>query len=86
MSSSARKSEKEFVATTIWFTDDSPCVALGDGREIKVPLQFYPRLNRATVRQGKNGEVIGLGPAVHWADIDEDLSVEGIVLRIPARL
>ena len=50
-----------------------------------MPLQFYPRPNRATVRQGENEELIGLGPAVHWPDIDEDLSAEGIVLRIPAR-
>jgi Protein of unknown function (DUF2442) len=85
MSSSARKSEKEFIATRVWCTDDSLYVQLDDGREIKVPLEFYPRLNKATPKQREKYELIGLGTGIHWPEIDEDLSVEGIVLGIPAR-
>ena len=85
MSSSAKKVEKEFVAVKVWCTEDSFCVQLDDGREIKVPLEFYPRLNEATPKQREKYELNGLGTGIHWPDIDEDLSVEGIVLGIPAR-
>lgn len=60
-------------------------VALDDGREISVPLEFYPRLNSATKDQREKYELIGLGTGIHWSEIDEDLSVEGIVFGIPAR-
>jgi hypothetical protein len=85
MSSSASKVEKEFIATDVWFKEDSLFVRLDDGREIKVPLEFYPRLNRATPKQRDHFEIIGMGTGIHWPEIDEDLSVEGIVLGIPAR-
>jgi hypothetical protein len=55
---------------------------LSDGREIKTPLVFYPRLNNASDKQRKNFELIGLGTAIHWPEIDEDLSVKGIVLGL----
>jgi hypothetical protein len=86
MSSSAKKLDHEFTATRVWFSDDSLFVALDDGREVKVPLEFYPRLNKANSKQRENYKLLGLGTAIHWPDIDEDLSVEGIVLGIPARI
>jgi hypothetical protein len=86
MSSSAKKLDHEFIATKVWFSDDSLHVALDDGREVKVPLEFYPTLNKATQKQRENYELIGLGTAIHWPDVDQDLSVEGIVLGIPARV
>lgn len=77
---------KEFVAVRVWFEeDDFLCVELDDGREIKVPLEFYPRLNKATKGQRKKFEIFGNGTAIHWPELDEDLSVQGIVLGIPAR-
>ena len=85
MNSTAKKIEYEFVASKILFTDDSLIVILDDGREIKVPLEFYPRLNQASQKQRENCELIGMGTGIHWPEIDEDLSVEGIVLGIPAR-
>ena len=85
MSSSARKIEPDFMAMKVWFDEESLFVKLDDGREIKVPLEFYPRLNKATKRQRENHELIGQGTGIHWPDVDEDLSIEGIVLGIPSR-
>jgi hypothetical protein len=85
MNSLAKKLDHEFVAINIWFTENQLHVALDDGREISVPLEFYPRLNSASKEQREKFELIGLGTGIHWAEIDEDLSVEGIVLGIPMR-
>jgi len=85
MSSLATKSNHEFIATGVWFLEDKLHVALDEGREISVPLEFYPRLNSATKEQREKYELIGLGTGIHWSEIDEDLSVEGIVFGIPAR-
>lgn len=84
MSSSAKKVEPEFIATKVSFTDDAICVQLSDGREITVPLEFYPKLKLATKKQRENYKLIGVGTGIHWPEIDEDLSVEGIVLGRPA--
>jgi len=84
MSSTQKRSleclELDFSATQINFTDDSICLVLSDGREVKAPLEFYPRLKNATKEQRENFQLIGLGSGIHWPDLDEDLSVEGIVL------
>ena len=71
-----------FVATDVTITDDFICLTMSDGREVKTPLLFYPRLKNAKSTQRKNFELIGLGTAIHWPDIDEDLSVKGIVLGL----
>ncbi len=83
-SSLAKKFEPVFVATDVWFTDDSICLQLADGREVKTPLAFYPRLKNATSAQLKKYRLIGLGTGIHWENLDEDLSVEGIVLGRPS--
>lgn len=85
MSFLAKRTEQDSVATKVRFEEDSLVLELNDGREIKVPLEFYPRLNKATKKQRVNYEIIGQGTVIHWPDIDEDLSVEGILLGIPAR-
>lgn len=85
MNSLAKKLDHEFIATNIWFTENQIHVALDDGREISIPLEFYPRLNKASKEQREKFEIIGLGTGIHWSEIDEDLSVEGIVLGIPMR-
>jgi uncharacterized protein DUF2442 len=64
----------------VWFDDDNIWLALEDGRQISAPLAFYPRLLNATKEQRENYEFIGPGIGIHWEDLDEDLSVEGIVL------
>lgn len=62
------------------FTKDIICLILSDGREVKTPLEFYPILAKATEAQLKNYRLIGDGSGIHWNDLDEDLSVESIVL------
>ena len=88
MSSLARKIEPyhEPIATSVSFLDDFLCLQLTDGREIKVPLSFYPRLMKATKQQRENFQICGMGTGIYWPDVDEDLSVEGIVDGIPARM
>lgn len=66
------------------FDSDRIIVDLMDGRTIAVPLAFYPRLLNATPEQRRNWEVAGSGYGIHWPDIDEDLSTEGLLRGIPA--
>ena len=65
-------------------TEDELSVALMDGRTIVVPLAWYPRLANATPEQRGNWELAGAGYGIHWPDVDEDLSTEGLLLGIPA--
>ena len=60
-------------------TDDELTVALMDGRRISVPLAWYPRLFDATPAQRANWEIAGGGYGIHWPEIDEDLSTEGLL-------
>lgn len=70
----------EVRAIKIWFDDDNIWLGLEDGRQVSAPLAFYPLLLNATKEQRENYELIGPGIGIHWEDLDEDLSVEGIVL------
>lgn len=70
----------EVRALNVWFDDDNIWLGLEDGRQVSAPLAFYPRLLNATKEQRANYEIIGPGIGIHWEDLDEDLSVEGIVL------
>ena len=68
--------------------DDSRLtVELMDGRLIGVPLAWYPRLANATPEQRNHWELAGAGYGIHWPDIDEDLSTEGLLLgrKAPAQ-
>src|SRR3954463_2740383 len=65
-------------------TKNALSVALRDGRTITVPLAWYPRLLNATAAQRKNWRVAGGGYGIHWPDIDEDLSTEGLLRGAPA--
>ncbi len=67
------------LATDVNFDDNFLIVTLSDAREIKVPLEWYPKLRNATNEQLKNWRVIGNGVGIHWDKIDEDLSVEGFL-------
>jgi len=66
------------------FTRDSLIVDLVDGRSVSVPLAWYPRLQSATAAQRTNWQVSGAGFGVHWPDVDEDLSVDGLLRGAPA--
>jgi hypothetical protein len=70
--------------TGVKFTDDELSVALMDGRTISVPLVWFPRLLNATVAQRSNWEISGGGYGIHWPEIDEDLSTEGLLRGAPA--
>jgi hypothetical protein len=70
----------EVRAMKVWFDDDNIWLGLEDGRQVSALLAFYPRLLNATKEQRENYEFIGPGIGIHWEDLDEDLSVEGIVL------
>ncbi len=65
-------------------TDDTLSVALMDGRTISVPLAWYPRLLNASKAELQNWQVSGGGYGIHWPDIDEDLSTEGLLRGAPA--
>ena len=65
-------------------TEDTLSVDLLDGRTISVPLAWYPRLLHATQAQRSNWRVAGGGFGIHWPDIDEDLSTEGLLRGAPA--
>jgi hypothetical protein len=60
--------------------DVSLTVDLADGRSITVPLAWYPRLFHGRAQERNNWRLIGRGVGIHWSDLDEDLSVEGIIL------
>lgn len=66
------------------FEDDALSVALMDGRVITVPLVWYPRLLEATEAERNNWQISGGGYGIHWPDIDEDLSTEGLLRGAPA--
>jgi hypothetical protein len=65
-------------------TEDSVFVELADGRTVSAPLAWYPRLLHATPQQRSNCVIAGAGYGIHWPEIDEDLSVEGLLRGAPA--
>ena len=60
-------------------TADVLRVVLADGREVAVPLAWFPRLRDATPAQRSNWRLIGGGVGVHWPDVDEDISAESLL-------
>src|SRR5437870_1783699 len=64
--------------------EDTLSVRLMDGRTISVPLVWYPRLLNATPAERGNWQLAGGGYGIHWPDIDEDLSTEGLLRGAPA--
>jgi hypothetical protein len=66
-------------AREVRVSKDALIVELSDKRVVSVPLRWYPRLARGTLRERKHWRLIGRGEGIHWPDLDEDLSVEGII-------
>jgi hypothetical protein len=66
------------------FDEHRIIVDLKDGRTISAPLAWYPRLFDATAEQRMNWRISGAGYGIHWPDIDEDLSTEGLLRGAPA--
>jgi hypothetical protein len=77
MSSSSPRADAR--AREVQCSDDELSVLLADGRSISVPLGWFPRLLRATPSERANFELMGGGQGIHWPDIDEDVSVEGLL-------
>jgi len=71
-------------AQNVAFTEDTLVVELLDGRTISVPLTWYPRLLRGTPSERDHWRLIGGGEGIHWPDLDEDLSVENLILGKPS--
>lgn len=69
----------EPTAIEVSFSKDYLHVTIADGREISVPLEWFPRLRNATEKQRKNWRMIGGGIGIHWEAIDEDISVENLL-------
>ncbi len=65
-------------------TEDTLTVDLIDGRTIIVPLAWYPKLLDATPEERRNVQISGAGYGIHWPDVDEDLSTEGLLRGAPA--
>ncbi|MGE0282563.1 MAG: DUF2442 domain-containing protein [Rhizobiaceae bacterium] len=71
--------EVDPIATDVSVSDAMLTVVLEDGRELSVPVAWYPRLRDANPNQRSNWRFIGRGEGIHWPDIDEDISVLGLL-------
>ena len=70
------------LADHLEFTDANLVIYLKDARVLSVPLAWFPRLLTASKKQLKNYELLGDGEGIHWPDIDEDLSVSGLLFGV----
>jgi hypothetical protein len=71
------------VATAVHFTEIDMQVELADGRAVRVPLAWFPRLLAATPAQRSNVRISRSGAGLHWDDLDEDISVAGLLSGRP---
>ncbi|MBI4713488.1 MAG: DUF2442 domain-containing protein [Planctomycetes bacterium] len=78
MNSSVKTNQS--LAVNISFDATMFHIRLLDGREISVPLEWFPRLRDASVRQRKNWRLIGKGIGIHWNDLDEDISIAALLI------
>ncbi len=73
------KTDSEPLASGVELTESMLKVVLDDGRELAVPIEWFPRLRDATAADRSNWRLIGRGEGIHWPDIDEDISVAGLL-------
>ncbi|MAR73031.1 MULTISPECIES: DUF2442 domain-containing protein [unclassified Halomonas] len=71
--------ESEPLAVDVAFSSDAFCVTLNDGRELSIPLAWFPRLLHGSREQREPWELIGGGEGLHWEALDEDISVAGLL-------
>ncbi len=71
-------------ALNVSLTDDTLSVDLNDGRSISVPIAWFPRLMHSNEHERNNWRLIGRGQGIHWEDIDEDISMEGLIAGRPS--
>jgi len=72
-------------AKRVWFDEANIWLELTDGRQLSVPLAYFPRLLHATKEKLQRFELSGGGTGIHWDELDEDISVEGLLLGIGDR-
>jgi hypothetical protein len=72
------------IAQQVQVTKDELVIGLTDGRRISAPLAWYPRLLHGTPTERNHWRLIADGEGIHWPDLDEDLSVEGVILGRPS--
>lgn len=75
---------KSVLATSVQVDDVELTVDLSDGRTISAPLAWYPRLVHGTQTERNRWRLIGKGRGIHWEDLDEDISVENLILGRPS--
>ena len=71
-------------AQNVRVTDRAIIVELRDGRVVSVPLAWYPRLAEGSPRERRRWELLGPGIGIHWPDLDEDISIEGLLQGLPS--
>lgn len=71
--------EREVFAQSVSFSQHAMTVALDDGRGLSVPLAWFPRLLHGSETERARYELIGHGEGIHWPELDEDISVEGLL-------
>lgn len=71
-------------AQNVTVADDTLCVDLTDGRSVSVPIAWYPRLANASPAERSAWRLVGGGEGIHWASLDEDISVEGLLAGRPS--
>lgn len=76
---STLKLETEPLAIDVTVDETALHVTLDDGRALSVPVEWFPRLRDASTMQRSNWRLIGIGEGIHWPDIDEDISVLGLL-------
>jgi hypothetical protein len=79
MNISSSVSPTTVLAVDVRFTDDTLVVQLSDGREVSVPLEWFPRLRDAAPEQRRNWRFIAKGIGIHWEDVDEDIAVSTLL-------
>ena len=72
--------EMKVTAKKVWCDENNLWVLLRDGRQLSIPLAYFPRLLKAKPKQRKKYELSGGGVGIHWDELDEDISVAGLLL------
>lgn len=84
MTSSVQSETADIRVKSVAIDHERLVVELRDGRAIAAPIAWYPRLRNATPEQRANWQIAGAGYGIHWPDVDEDLSTEGLLRGAPA--
>lgn len=77
--SSSQADSPTAIAIDVTVTEDLLTFELKDGRRISAPVAWYPRLSAGTPGERSNWQLIGRGTGIHWPDLDEDISVDGLL-------